>query len=98
VVLLESSSEDAATVVEIVAVSDVATSVASVASSSSGAGVRSSAVGGPSVTLIVGDGCSGSSAPSTMGSIHAVSPCSHVWITGKLMPPAVSGAVKVMSK
>src|SRR4029079_3185284 len=93
------SSDVSATVVGTTAPVSVATTVPSVVpSSSSGAGVRSAGVGGPSVILIVGAGFSGSAAPSAGISIHAISPTSHVWMTGKWMSPAVVGAGKEIAK
>src|SRR3954454_7024513 len=74
-VLLESSDEASTVVGTTTAPVSVATTVPSVVPSvSSGAGVRSAAVGGPSVTLMVGAGFSGSGAPSTGMSSQGISP------------------------
>src|SRR3954451_24623181 len=89
-VLLESSDDSATVVGTTTAPESVATTVPSV---SSGAGVRSAALGGPSVTLIVGAGLSGSGAPGAAISSQGMSPTWQVWRTLKWMSPGAVGAV-----
>ena len=90
-VLLESSLAAAAAAVEAGATTTPTSAVpvaAVVDSSASGTGVRSADVGGPSVTLRVGAGNSGSGAPSAAISIQSSSPFSQVSMAGKWRSPA----------